>query len=297
MKPVNRWLEWLLSRERRKATRQEAPELVAHYWDGAAPMAHDVRDISSTGLYLLTEQRWYPGTLVKISLQRNGVTDTDPDHSITVSGKVVRSGADGVGLSLVLPEKHSAHGHLAGGNGADRRTFLSFLKRFLAKPAENQGQALIEYALILPLVFLLIVNVVNFGGFFYAFIAVTNAARAGADYAILGGPSAGSPVQGTVTTINTLIQTDISSLPNKSSLSVNICQSNNGSVTPVVGTCSSIPADPEDVSGAPVASYVLTSVDVTYTYIPFIPLFSAFGVNATIPPTTVHRRAVMRSYQ
>jgi Flp pilus assembly protein TadG len=259
-------------------------------------MAHDVRDISSTGLYLLTEQRWYPGTLVKISLQRNGVTDTDPDRSITVSGKVVRSGADGVGLSLVLPEKHSAHGHLAGGNGADRPTFLRFLKRFLAKHGENQGQALIEYALILPLVFLLIVNMVNFGGFFCAFIGVANAARAGADYAILGGASAGNPppLQGTSTTINNLIQADISALPNRASLVVNICQNNN-TATPitVLGTCSSgsIPSDPE------AAFYTLTTVDVTYTYQPFIPLFSAFGVNATIPPTTIRRRAVMRSIQ
>jgi Flp pilus assembly protein TadG len=291
MKPVNRWLEWLLSRERRKATRQEAPELVAHYWDGAAPLAHDVRDISSTGLYLLTEQRWYPGTLVKISLQRNGVTDTDPDRSITVSGKVVRSGADGVGLSLVLPEKHSAHGHLAGGNGADRPTFLRFLKRFLAKHGENQGQALIEYALVLPLVFLLIVNVVNFGGFFCAFIAVSNAARAGADYAIMGFPSAGNPppLPGTAATITNLITTDMSSLPNRASLAINICQKNSSGISTLAGTCTSMPSDPE-------AFYTLTTVDVTYTYQPFIPLFSAFGVSATIPPTTIHRRAVMRSY-
>jgi len=59
----------------------------------------------------------------------------------------------------------------------------------------SKGQALIEYILLLPLLFLLIVNLVNFGGFFFAWITVANAARAGADYAILGG--AGSASVGT----------------------------------------------------------------------------------------------------
>ena len=51
--------------------------------------------------------------------------------------------------------------------------------RFFQRLRRNQGQALIEYLLVLPMVFLLLVNVVNFGGFFYAFITVANAARAG----------------------------------------------------------------------------------------------------------------------
>jgi Flp pilus assembly protein TadG len=294
MNPVSRWLELLSSRERRKAQRQESPHVVAHYWDGAAPLAHRIRDISSTGLYLLTEQRWYPGTVVRMSLQSESVVEADPDHSITVNAKVVRSGTDGVGLALVLPEKHSVRGKQSvGANSADRPTFHRFLRRLLG----NQGQALIEYILVLPLVFLLIVNVVNFGGFFAAFIAVTNASRAGADYAILGGASAGNPVEGTATTINSLIAADVSSLPNRASLVVNICQSiNGGAGIPLPGsgsTCTSIPTDPEPTS------YVLTSIDVTYTYLPFIPLFSFPGLHifATIPPATIHRRAVMRSIQ
>src|SRR5260370_43371 len=97
MKPVASWFEWLGSRERRTAERQTPLHLVAHYLDGAAPLGHDIRDISSTGLYLLTEQRWYPGTLVSLSLQRAGAPDTDPDRSIMVNAKVVRSDADGVG--------------------------------------------------------------------------------------------------------------------------------------------------------------------------------------------------------
>jgi Flp pilus assembly protein TadG len=261
-----------------------------HYWDGAAPVPHRIRDISSSGLYLLTEQRWYPGTMVRMSLQSGSVAETDPDRSITVNAKVVRSGTDGVGLALVLPESHAGRRKKnVVSEGADRRSFLRFLQSLMGQ----RGQALIEYILVLPLVFLLVVNVVNFGGFYAAFIAVTNASRAGADYAILGLASVGSLQPATASQVSALIASDLSSLPNKSSLMVNICQNNDGTITTLAGTCTSVPSDPEPTS------YVLTSIDVTYTYTPFIPLFSfpSLHVFATIPPTTIHRRAVMRSIQ
>jgi Flp pilus assembly protein TadG len=164
--------------------------------------------------------------------------------------------------------------------------------RFFERLRKNQGQALIEYILLLPMVFLLLVNVVNFGGFFYAFITVANAARAGADFAILGGATvaSGHIAQPSASDITNVITTEIASLPNNPSLSVSVCQS--GGTTTPTGACTSL-TDPE------AASYVLTSIDVTYTYQPFIPLFSFpnLHINATLPATTIHRRAVMRMMQ
>ena len=40
--------------------------MAAYYWNGAAPKAHTVRDISSTGLYVVTEERWYPGITAEV---------------------------------------------------------------------------------------------------------------------------------------------------------------------------------------------------------------------------------------
>jgi Flp pilus assembly protein TadG len=180
------------------------------------------------------------------------------------------------------------------GAGASAPIFDRWLQPLL----RNQGQALIEYILVIPLVFLLAVNVVNFGAFFYAFVTVANASRAAADYAILGGASVASGHIAAVSAsqITTLITSDIASLPNNPSLSVNVCQNNQSKTPPITtlsGTCSSIATDPE------AANYVLTSIDVTYTYQPLIPLFSFPGlhINATLPTTTIHRRAVMRSLQ
>src|ERR1019366_451978 len=63
------WLQRWWSTELRQAPRHPAPGLEAFYWDGLPPSPHDVRDISSTGLYLVTDERWYPGTLVLMTLQ------------------------------------------------------------------------------------------------------------------------------------------------------------------------------------------------------------------------------------
>jgi Flp pilus assembly protein TadG len=284
------WLEWLFPKHRRVATRHMRPDLVAYYWDGGEPKSHDLLDISSTGLYLSTDDSWYPGTQVMVTLQRVGAAETDPERSITVNAKVVRMGKNGVGLQLVLLEEKVRKGvHSVSLNGADRKTFYRFLQRLTG----NQGQALVEYVLVLPFLLLLMVNVVNLGGFFAAWIAVANAARAGAQYAILSGASAGSLSPATAAQVNSLIVQDISSLPNHASLSVNICQNNSGTVVALAGTCTSVATDPEP------ASYVLLSVDVTYTYLPFIGGFTFPNLNiyATIPPTSIHRRTVMRVIQ
>jgi Flp pilus assembly protein TadG len=157
---------------------------------------------------------------------------------------------------------------------------------------QDRGQALIEFILVLPMIFLLIVNLVNFGAFFYAWIAVADAARSGADFAVEGDASAGAPPTPGGTDIVSVIRADMASLPNGSTATINVCQTRNGTLlTPVLaGTCTGIPADPE-------SNYVLTSVQVIYTYRPFIAAFSfpKLGVYLTLPPTTITQTAAMRA--
>ncbi len=164
---------------------------------------------------------------------------------------------------------------------------------FKCKGDSEEGQSLVEFALLLPLIFLLIVNAVNFGGFLYAWITVANAARAGAQYALIGGAMASAPTTPTAAQVSALVTSDVASLPNKASVQIRVCKNQNSTVTCTgIGT-GTTPVDPEQ------PLFLLTAVDVTYTYQPFIPLwdFPGLNIHATLPPTTIHRKAVMRLLQ
>jgi hypothetical protein len=142
------------TQDRRRAKRRELPQLVAYYWDGGASLPHSIRDISSTGFYVLTDIRWYPGTQVMVSLQRPDVADGEPHRSITVNARVIRFGPDGLGFAFVTAEKRpSSHSGgfsrkeeilgrqlpgSAGPRGADNAAFISFLQQLPRK--QDQGE-------------------------------------------------------------------------------------------------------------------------------------------------------------
>jgi hypothetical protein len=77
----------------------------------------------------------------------------------------------------------------------------------------RRGQALIEFSLVLPLLFLLIVNVINFGAMMYAWICVSNASRTGVQYYITSGASVGAPAPPSAAAVRTLVVNDLHPLP------------------------------------------------------------------------------------
>lgn len=97
------WLQRVLGLEPpdpRKALRESLDGLSAYFFTGGTPVAHSVRDISLTGLYVLTSERWYPGTMVRMTLTDRH--EPTVERSITLHATVMRSGDDGVGLRFVL---------------------------------------------------------------------------------------------------------------------------------------------------------------------------------------------------
>jgi hypothetical protein len=130
----------MFSRERRKGDRLPASELSAFYWTGAAPVQHGIRDISSTGLYLVTEERWYPGTLVMMTLQKTDGAPEDSERSIAVQSKAVRWGTDGVGLEFVLPDSKDRRSENKLSGGVDRKS----LERFLEGLSAENGRATVN---------------------------------------------------------------------------------------------------------------------------------------------------------
>lgn len=91
---------------RRRASRRPAPEFEIGYSFGDAMKFDPIRDISASGVYLLTETRWIPGSLVPLTLHPKACESAMPQQrEITVPARAVRCGDDGVGWSFVPPEE------------------------------------------------------------------------------------------------------------------------------------------------------------------------------------------------
>jgi Flp pilus assembly protein TadG len=236
----------------------------------------------------------------------------EPQETFIVPAEVVRSGPTGLGLRFLFAIVE------------DRRKLYRFLfhwKPALANasarrrpvqepahggslgtiyPSKRQGQALVEFCLIFPLLFLLVVNVVNFGAFLYDWISVANATRAGSQYWITGDATFTAPSAPGETAVAAVVRADLAALPNGSTALVKACtfyNPTNGSVTPTcVGdtfTTAAPPTDPE------FATSVSATLDVKFTYNPIIPLwgFPKLGIVATLPSTVIQRQVVMRVLQ
>jgi uncharacterized membrane protein (UPF0127 family) len=132
-----KWIQNWLSSDRRRAERQALPGLVAYYWTGSTPRAYQISDISSSGFYVLTEERWFPGTMVLMTLQRTDRAGKNLDDSIAVQSRVVRWGSDGLGLAFVLSRAVDPNnGESLRENGADRKTLERFLDRLKSADEE-----------------------------------------------------------------------------------------------------------------------------------------------------------------
>jgi uncharacterized protein len=124
------WLKRWWSPDPRKAPRKLSPNIAAYYWTGSTPKAHTVRDISSSGIYVITEERWYPGTLVLMTLQEIGNEKQSVEHSIAVLSRAVRWGEDGVGLQFVPCDSHGKSGGSGSQeDGVTKKQLEQFLQR------------------------------------------------------------------------------------------------------------------------------------------------------------------------
>ncbi|MGA7343520.1 MAG: DUF192 domain-containing protein [Terracidiphilus sp.] len=130
------WLErWLFpnppDQDKRTAPRKPTPRFTAHFWTGGAPQAHTIRDISATGLYVVTQERWYLGTQIRLTLTKTGAGEPCAESSITVQAIAVRWGNDGVGLEFILHDPRNLRRRQSlPSDGGDRVQLERFLERF-----------------------------------------------------------------------------------------------------------------------------------------------------------------------
>jgi hypothetical protein len=144
-KPARSWFQRLLNPEPpqpRKALRESVSGLTAYFFTGGAPVGHAVRDVSTTGMYVFTDERWYPGTVVRITLTDR--LQPTAENSITVNMAVMRCGDDGVGLQFVTRPDPSRRGRPAApqdmmGATADELQIVRFLQRFRSGKRNNSA--------------------------------------------------------------------------------------------------------------------------------------------------------------
>lgn len=126
-----RFLRWLFPDvNQRRAVRYPTPGLVAYYWTGGAPHSYHVGDMSATGLFLLSKERWAPGTLIQMTLQYQDGKKPTRQNSISVLSEVVRWGDDGSGFNFILTDYDNVLDYgILPGEATDRKTVERFLQR------------------------------------------------------------------------------------------------------------------------------------------------------------------------
>lgn len=90
-------------RQHRRAPRIPVPGLVGYFFTGGAACPQEIRNISVMGFYMKTDQRWMPGTVIRITLQMIDSDGQNPSDSITVLARAVNWDRDGGGFEFVLP--------------------------------------------------------------------------------------------------------------------------------------------------------------------------------------------------
>jgi len=180
----------------------------------------------------------------------------------------------------------------------------------------SSGQALIETALILPILLTVVLNAVNFAFFFLVALNITSSSRTSGIYSIMGGATPASMALPSSTVVSDLAKQDLTGAlytPSTSNTGVNVCSSTvgtSGTGASTVTTCTSTgvgagyptsaDADPE----AP--SFLMGRVDVAYRFTPPVPLtpFNALLLLATncsssggTVTCTFYRHIVMREMQ
>ena len=181
----------------------------------------------------------------------------------------------------------------------------------------TRGQAMVETALMLPLLLALILNIVNFGYFFLVAVNVTAAPRSAVQYSVLGFATpaalgslpAASPAT-TVTSVGYLAYSDITGglyLP--ANAKVQICSKSvgtSGTAPNIISSCVTCTSQSSCSAGGTLApspdpensTFVLNRVDLTYTFTTLIP-GSPFNIALlSVCPSgscTFHRQVSMRA--
>jgi Flp pilus assembly protein TadG len=167
------------------------------------------------------------------------------------------------------------------------------------KSRNDKGQGLIEAAVVLPFLFLLLFNAINFAYYFYVALNLAQAPRDAVEYSIQGFQTVASLDLPSATTVSTVTYANLTGLPSASNTPTQVCTAANGvDSTTHKAACTKFPAGSAiswaiDADPDQPGKFVLNRVDVQYTVQPLI-AGSPFGIKL-LPSLTFHRQVSMRA--
>jgi hypothetical protein len=164
----------------------------------------------------------------------------------------------------------------------------------------DEGQSLLETAVMMPLVLAIAFNLINVAYFWFVVLSLSAASRQGVQFASQGGSAAGTISAPTTAAVSNLVYENVTNAihgATTSTVAVRVCSTAKG-VNSGTGVALCDQFGPAFTFSAPAADpespvYVLNRVDVGYTVTPIIP-GTAFGV--LLPPNLqFQRHSSMRS--
>jgi hypothetical protein len=103
---LKRWFgAWITALKDRRECARVSVAMVAHYWNGGVAQASEVKTVSAAGAYLLTPDRWSPGTVLRLTFQYGRSSADGQPVTLVAQARIVRFGLDGVGVRLVYLNK------------------------------------------------------------------------------------------------------------------------------------------------------------------------------------------------
>jgi hypothetical protein len=105
MTAVTQWKSWIrrLGHPEKPRAERRTPLGLAAWQTSNPAQPSTIKDISSTGFYLLTKERWPVDDLIPLTIELEILPENRAEDRIPVQARVVRHGEDGIGLSFVLP--------------------------------------------------------------------------------------------------------------------------------------------------------------------------------------------------
>ena len=77
--------------------------MVGYFYSSGKAEPHEISNFSVTGFYMKTDERFLPGTVIRVTLQVAGTDGTNPGDSLTLHSRVVNWDEHGGGFEFVLP--------------------------------------------------------------------------------------------------------------------------------------------------------------------------------------------------